>query len=95
MQKPDLKPLAPKQKLAIDPMWAKAATAAVGAGAAVAGKFISRWVWDRYVTSKRKAKQSKMVRDLNNDLRIVEIETLEQHVIKTRKQVRITLKRRG
>ena len=94
--KSDLRALAqPRQKLSLDPTFVKIATVAVSAGAAFAGKAVSKWVWEHYVSPKRRAKhQQRVLRDLNGDIRVLQIETIEEHIIRTKKQTRIILKRK-
>jgi len=96
MLKSDLRPLAtPKQKLSFDPTLVKVATVALSAGAAFAGKAVSRWVWQHYVAPRRKAKHpQRVVLDIKGDVHVIQIETIEQHIIRTRKQTRIILKRK-
>jgi len=96
MLRSDLRPLAtPKQRLSFDPTLVRVATVALSAGAAFAGKAVSRWVWEHYVVPKRKTKHPhRVVMNIKGDVHVIQIETIEQHIIKTTKQTRITLKRK-
>ena len=94
--KSDLRPLAPpKQRLSVDPTLVKIATVALSASAAFAGKAVSKWVWEHYVVPKRKAKHAqRIVRSITGEVHVIQIETIEERVTKTRRQVRITMKRK-
>ena len=86
MLKTDLKPLAPRQKLAVDPTLAAAAGAALGVGMTVAGNLISQWVWERYVAPKSKSKNKHshhVARHGAIEIRFVE--SIEERVVKTRR----------
>jgi hypothetical protein len=90
MLKSELKPLAPpRQKLNVDPTLAAAAGGVVGVGVAVATHLVSQWVYERYAVRKRKGNNLRRIRGQVYDF---EVETLEEMLIRRKKQYRIVLK---
>jgi hypothetical protein len=94
MLKADLKPLAPKQKL-MHPALAAAAGTALTVGVSAAGGFVSRWMWSRYQAAKKKSKEAVLRKRCGAHVVVLDIETIEEQIIKTRRQIRVSLKRKG
>jgi hypothetical protein len=96
MLQSDIRPLSPRQKLsAIDPALLAVAGAALGIGINAAGGFISQWAWRRYQVAKKKSKDKELKRRCEGSVIVFDVETVEERIVRTRKQVRVSLKRRG